>query len=96
MERAVRACFVCAVCKTPCQLPAGKLMPPPVPQRPWSHIAVDFVMDLTVSKRYTVMLVVVDRFLKGIWFLPFLPTALKVGTLSCCAFSLWNPFGHPL
>lgn len=55
-------------------------MPLTVPQRPWSHPAVDFVMDLPVSRGYTVILVAVDHFSKGVRFIPFksAPTALEV------------------
>lgn len=43
-------------------------------------VSMDFVKDLPVSKGYPVMLVVVDWFAKGVWFLPFgsLPNALEV------------------
>lgn len=66
VEQAVRSCSICAITKAPCKLPVGKLMLLPVPRRPWN--------------RYTVILVVVFRFSKGVWFLPFssLPTALQV------------------
>lgn len=56
VESAVKSCSVCAISETPRQLPAGKLMPLPVPQRPWSYIAVDFVMDLLVSKGYMIVI----------------------------------------
>lgn len=36
----------CNTSKTPRQLPAGLLTPLPIPQRPWSHIAIDFITDL--------------------------------------------------
>lgn len=59
---------------------AGKIMPLLVPWRLWSHIAVDFVTDIPVSKGYTDVLVTVDRFSKGVWFLSirYLPSAFKV------------------
>ena len=39
-------CSVCAQCKTTRHLPRGKLHPLPVPQRPWSHLSIDFLTDL--------------------------------------------------
>lgn len=48
VTRAVQSCSMCAMLKVSGQTPAGKL----IPQMPWSHIAVDFVMDLPVLGRY--------------------------------------------
>ena len=83
LERDVRvyvsSCSVCAQCKAPRHLPRGKLQPLPVPQRPWSHLSVDFITDLPPSQGNTTILVVVDRFSKS-WCLiplPGLPTALQ-------------------
>ncbi|XP_072532906.1 uncharacterized protein [Salminus brasiliensis] len=54
-------------------------MPLPVPDRPWSHLAVDFVTDLPESGGYTVVMTVVDRFSRGVRFIPFptLPPAMQ-------------------
>ncbi|KAL0188109.1 hypothetical protein M9458_015208, partial [Cirrhinus mrigala] len=41
---------VCPMSTSPRQLPTGKLVPLPIPQRPWSHIGVDFVTDLPGSE----------------------------------------------
>ncbi|KAK6303564.1 hypothetical protein J4Q44_G00260180 [Coregonus suidteri] len=75
----VSSCSVCAQCKAPRHLPRGKLQPLPVPQRPWSHLSVDFVTDLPPSQGNTTILVVVDRFSKACRLLPMpgLPTALQ-------------------
>ena len=35
-----------------------------VPERPWQHILVDFIIKLPVSKGHDSILVVCDRFLK--------------------------------
>ncbi len=61
------------------QRPAGLLQPLPVPQRPWSHIAIDFVTDLPNSKNYTTILTVIDRFSKACRLVPLpkLPTAFE-------------------
>ncbi|KAI5104177.1 hypothetical protein C0J45_5803, partial [Silurus meridionalis] len=75
----VRGCNICAISKTPRHLPMGKLVPLPTPQRPWSHIGIDFVTDLPRSEGFTCVLVVVDRFSKACRFVPLrgLPTALE-------------------
>ncbi len=69
----------CAISKSPRHLPAGKLLPLPVPNRPWSHLGVDFVTDLPVSEGNTCILVVVDRFSKSCRLIPLknLPTAME-------------------
>ncbi len=45
----IRNCPTCNVSKPSHQLPAGLLQPLPIPQRPWSHIAIDFITDLPLS-----------------------------------------------
>ena len=42
----VSSCSVCAQCRAPRHLLKGKLHPLPVPQRPWSHLSVDFLTGL--------------------------------------------------
>ncbi len=77
--RYVRSCSVCAMSSTPRHLPVGKLVPLPIPQRPWSHMGIDFVTDLPESEGKTCILVAVDRFSKACKLLPLrgLPTALE-------------------
>ncbi|XP_073719444.1 uncharacterized protein [Misgurnus anguillicaudatus] len=73
----VLACQVCARNKASHQAPIGLLKPLPIPSRPWSHIAIDFVTNLPSSKGNTVVLTIVDRFSKAVHFVPLpkLPTA---------------------
>ncbi|KAJ8402920.1 hypothetical protein AAFF_G00362340 [Aldrovandia affinis] len=87
MERDVRefvaACTICARNKVSQLAPSGLLRPLPVPHRPWSHIALDFVTGLPSSNGHTVILVIVDRFSKAAHFiaLPKLPSALETARL---------------
>uniref|UniRef100_A0A8C6SY85 Gypsy retrotransposon integrase-like protein 1 n=1 Tax=Neogobius melanostomus TaxID=47308 RepID=A0A8C6SY85_9GOBI len=87
LEKDVReytfACTVCARSKSSNQSPAGCLRPLPVPSRPWSHIALDFVTGLPVSQGNSVILTIIDRFSKSVHFvaLPKLPTALETADL---------------
>uniref|UniRef100_A0A3B3H6Q5 Gypsy retrotransposon integrase-like protein 1 n=1 Tax=Oryzias latipes TaxID=8090 RepID=A0A3B3H6Q5_ORYLA len=73
----IAACTTCARSKTSSSAPAGLLHPLPMPNRPWSHIAMDFVTGLPPSHGNTVILTIVDRFSKMAHFisLPQLPTA---------------------
>ncbi|KAK3572485.1 hypothetical protein QTP86_033914 [Hemibagrus guttatus] len=83
VRRYVQACRECAISKSPRHLPSGKLQPLPVPNRPWSHLGVDFITDLPVSNGCTCVLVVVDRFSKSCRLipLPWLPTAMDTAEL---------------
>ncbi|KAI2642436.1 Transposon Tf2-8 polyprotein [Labeo rohita] len=77
--RYVQSCSVCAKSNSPRQLPTGKLVPLPIPERPWSHLGVDFITDLSESEGNTCVLVVVDRFSKACKLIPLrgLPTAME-------------------
>ncbi|KAI2654828.1 Transposon Tf2-9 polyprotein [Labeo rohita] len=79
VRRYVRGCKECAMSKSPRHLPAGKLHPLPIPNRPWSHLGVDFMTDLPSSDGNTCILVIVDRFSKFCHLLPLkgLPTAME-------------------
>ena len=66
----VSACSVCARSKSSHRAPAGLLRPLPVPHRPWSHVAVDFVTGLPPSDGNTVILTIVDLFSKSVHFVP--------------------------
>lgn len=79
VKRYIQGCSLCAMSSTPRNLPEGKLVPLPIPSRPWSHIGIDFATDLPSSNGYTMILVVVDRFSKACKLIPLkgLPTALK-------------------
>ncbi|KAK3538081.1 hypothetical protein QTP70_028643 [Hemibagrus guttatus] len=41
VRRYVQGCEECAMAKTPRQLPSGKLLPLPIPNRPWSHLGTE-------------------------------------------------------
>ncbi len=81
----IRNCDICNISKSPHQLPAGLLQPLPIPQRPWSHIAIDFVTDLPASQGQTTILTVIDRFSKACRLIPLpkLPTAFETAEALC-------------
>ncbi|KAK3518105.1 hypothetical protein QTP70_033331 [Hemibagrus guttatus] len=70
VKRYIQGCRECAMSKSPRHLPAGKLLPLPVPNRPWSHLGIDFIVDLPGSEGCTCVLVIVDRFSKAYYGLP--------------------------
>ncbi len=81
----IKNCETCNISKSPHQLSAGLLHPLAIPQRPWSHIAIDFVTDLPVSQGHTTILTVIDRFSKACRLIPLpkLPTALETAESLC-------------
>ncbi|KAK2908400.1 hypothetical protein Q8A73_009473 [Channa argus] len=79
----VAACATCPRGKTPKKPPDGLLQPLPIPSRPWSHIALDFVTGLPPSHGNTTILTIIDRFSKAVHFVPLpkLPTATETAEL---------------
>ncbi|KAL0192201.1 hypothetical protein M9458_010497, partial [Cirrhinus mrigala] len=93
--RYVQSCSVCAMSNSPRMLPAGKLVPLPILERPWSHLGVDFVSDLPSSEGNTCVLVIVDRFSKSCKFVALrgLPTAME--TAEHLFHQVFRHFGIP-
>jgi len=83
--RFVSHCVTCNTTKPSHQVPAGLLQPLPIPHRPWSHIAIDFVTDLPNSQGNTTILTVVDRFSKSCRLIPLpkLPIAMETAETLC-------------
>lgn len=79
----IAACPNCAQGKPSNRPPSGHLHPLPIPRRPWSHIALDFITGLPESEGNTVVLTVVDRFSKSVHYIPLpkLPTAKETAQL---------------
>jgi len=50
--------------------PVGKLMPNLIPEKPWTHISADFITKLPIAQGYNSILVVVDRLMKIVHFIP--------------------------
>ncbi len=82
-RRFVSAYPICAVGKGSNRPPGGLLKPLPVPSRPFSHIAMDFVTGLPLSNGKTVVLTVVDRISKATHFtsLPKLSSARETAAI---------------
>src|SRR3984893_6954165 len=72
-----KSCTICGRAKAPQHKPYGMLKQLPIPEKPWNSISMDFIEQLPESSGFTVILVVVDRFMKqGI----FIPTTNKVNS----------------
>lgn len=66
----VKSCRSCQAVKVDHRVPQGLLEPFPVPDRPWSHIGLDFIVKLPLSSSFDSVMVVVDYFSKASHFIP--------------------------
>lgn len=64
--RYVTSCTTCQQTKYDHRRPPGLLCPLPIPARPWEDLSLDFIMGLPSYHGNSVILVIVDRFLKGV------------------------------
>ena len=62
-------CDACQRYKNRTKVPARKLMPNAVLEKPWSHILADFITKLPLAQEYDAILVVCDRFSKMVHFI---------------------------
>jgi len=70
VKQYVEGCDACQRNKNRTKQPAGKLMPNSIPEKPWTHISVDFITKLPLAQGYDSILVVVDRLTKIVHFIP--------------------------
>jgi hypothetical protein len=71
IRRHVQECDACQRTKRSNQPPAGNLRPMPIPPKPWSSIAMDFLGPLPKSANGNeIILVIVDRLTKMAHFVP--------------------------
>jgi len=79
----IATCLDCQFKKYETKKLAGLLYPLPVPHRLWEDLSLDFITGLPPYRGYSVILVVVDRFSKGIHLgmLPMAYTAYNVASL---------------
>lgn len=79
----VTTCLQCQQIKYDHRKSPGLLCPLPVPSRPWEDLSLDFIGGLLAFQGHTVILVVVDRFSKGVHLGKLWPnyTAVTVANL---------------
>jgi len=75
------------------QAPAGKLMLNSIPEKPWSHISVDFITKLPLAQVYDSILVVVDRLTKMAHFIPTTEKTTAGGLARLFRDNVWKLHG---
>ena len=77
------------------EMPAGKLRPNQILERPWQHILVDFITKLLVSKGHDSILVVCDRFSKMSHFVATTEKTTAEGLARLFRDNVWKLHGLP-
>jgi len=83
VQKVVSQYNLCIRSKATRHAPYEYLQPLEAPKRPWQSISLDFITDLLESQEpltkvnYDSILVIVDRFIKYAYFLPYWKTANK-------------------
>jgi len=95
VKRYVEGCDQCQRMKNRVEMLAGKLRPNQVPERPWQHILVDFIMKLPVSKGHDSILVVYDRFSKMSHFVVTTEKTMVEGLVRLFRDNVWKLHGLP-
>ena len=90
VRRFVRNCDVCGRSKVWRDQKKGLLKPLPVPDRQWSELSVDFVVQLNPSDECTNIMVVTDRLTKNVIFEPM----REITAASVAKALLWGVFRH--
>ena len=75
--------------------PVGKLMPNLIPEKPWIHISADFITKLPIAQGYDSILVVVDRLMKMVHFIPTIEKMLAEGLARLFRDNVWKLHGLP-
>ncbi len=83
VRRFVNSCDVCNRNKNVNHKPFGLLQPLAIPEKQWSSISLDFITDLPISNKCSIILTVIDRLSKMGHFIPLekLPSAEETAKL---------------
>ena len=81
--------------KNRAEMLAGKLRPNEIPEKPWQHISVNFIMKLPLSKGHDSILVVCDRFLKMFHFVVMTEKTTAEGLAKLFRDNMWKLYRLP-
>jgi len=93
--RYVDGCDACQRYKNQSEVPAGKLMPNAIPEKPWSHISADFITKLPLAQGYDAILVVCNHFSKIVHFIATTEKTSAEGLAKLFQDHVWKLHGLP-
>ena len=93
MKRYMKECDTCQHNKNHTEQPVGKLMPNSILEKPWTHISVDFITKLPLAQGYNSILVVVNRLIKIVHFIPTTEKMLVEGLVRLFRDNMWKLHG---
>jgi len=68
-------------------------MPNLIPEKPWTHISADFITKLPIAQGYNSILVVVDRLMKIVYFIPTIEKTSAEGLARLFRDNVWKLHG---
>ena len=95
VKRYIEGCDTCQYNKNHTEQPARKLMPNSIPEKPWTHILADFITKLPLAQEYNSILVVVDRLIKMVHFIPTTEKTTAEGLARLFRDNVWKLHGLP-
>ena len=95
VKQYVEGCDSCQRNKNCTEQPAGKLMPNSIPEKPWTHISVDFITKLPLAQGYDTILVVVDQLTKIVHFIPTTEKMTAEGLAKLFRDNMWKLHSLP-
>jgi len=93
MKRYVEGCNVYQCNKNHTKQLAGKLMPNLISEKPWTHILADFITKLPLAQGYNLILVVVDKLTKMVYFIPTTEKMMAEGLARLFRDNVWKLHG---
>ena len=86
---------MCQRYKNQSKVPAEKLMPNAIPEKPWNHISADFITKLPLAQGYDAILVVCNHFSKIVYFIATTEKTLAEGLAKLFQDHVWKLHGLP-
>ena len=95
MGRYVKGCDLCQRMKNRTEKLAGKLKLSKVPEKLWTHLMIDFIMELLMVAEKDAILVVCDRLFKMTHFVATTEGTSAEGLVRLFQNNIWKLHGLP-